>query len=98
MTGWIAPRVRSDRPGRQVAERRALKDVAVVEQEAVGRLAARLGDQGRGPREADGIVRTITVIVVRIEIGVQVGDAEKPQAKPRLARASGGFRSSRGKV
>ena len=87
-------RVRSDRPGGDVAERRALKAVAIVEQKAVGGLAAGLGDQGRGARETDGIVRAVTVIIVRIEVGVQVGDAKKPQAKPGLARASGGFGSS----
>ena len=87
-------RLRGDRPGGDVAERRALKTVAIVEQEAVGRLAAGLGDQGRGAREADGIVRAITVIVVRVEVGVQVGDAKQPQAKAGPPRASGGFRSS----
>ena len=87
-------RVRSDRPGGDVAERRALKTVAIVEQEAVGGLAAGVGDQGRGAREADGIVRAITVIIVRIEVGVQVRDAKEPQAEPGPARASGEFGSS----
>ena len=87
-------RVRRCRFGRQIAERRALKNVAVVEQQAIGRLSARLSDQSRGAREADGIVRTIAIIVVRVEIGVQVVEAEKAQAKPRPALASGGFRSS----
>jgi hypothetical protein len=30
------------------------------------------------------MVRAIAVIVVRIEVRVQVGEAEKPQAKPGL--------------
>ena len=79
---------REHRLSREIAERRALKNVAVVEQEAVGRLAPRLSDQRRRAREADRIVRTIAILVVRIEIRVEVGQPEKPHAKPGVAPAS----------
>src|ERR1700722_2982250 len=88
MTGWTArggpPVMHVHCPSRLISQGRALKDVAVVEQQAVGRLPARLHDQRRGARKTDRIVRAITVIVVRIEVRVQVGEAEKPQAKPWL--------------
>jgi len=87
-------RVCNDRLGREIAERRPLKTVAVVEQKAVGRLSAGLSDQRRGAREADRIVRAIAIIVVRIEVGVEVGEPEKAQAKPGPARVSWEVRSS----
>ena len=74
-------RVFGDRVGGEVAERRALENVAVVEQQAVGRFLASLSDQGRGPGKPDRIVRAVAVIVVRIEIGVQIGQAEQAQAQ-----------------
>ena len=43
-------RVGRDGLSRQVAERRALKDVAVVKQQAVGVLSARFSDQRRRAR------------------------------------------------
>jgi hypothetical protein len=81
-------RVCNDRLGREIAERRPLKTVAVVEQKAALRLSAGLSDQRRGAREADRIVRAIAIIVVRIEVGVEVGEPEKAQAKPGPARVS----------
>ena len=74
-------RVFGDRVGGEVAERRALENVAVVEQQAVGRFLASLSDQGRRPRKPDRIVRAVAVIIVRIEIGVQIGQAEQAQAQ-----------------
>ena len=83
--------VPDDRRGGEVAERRALENVAVVEQEAVGAFASRLSDQRGGAREADRVVRTITIIIVRIEIGVQIGQADEAQAQPGLGACERGF-------
>jgi hypothetical protein len=64
---------------REIAERRALENIAVVEQKAVGRFVARLREERRGAREADRFVRDVTVIIVRIEVGVEVGQAEEAE-------------------
>jgi len=85
------PRVPDDRRGGEVAERRALENVAVVEKEAVGAFASRLSDQRGGASEADRVVRTITIIFVRIEIGVQIGQADEALAQPGLGACERGF-------
>ena len=84
-------RIPDDRGGGEVAERRALENVAVVEQEAVGAFAPRPGDQRGGAREADRVIRAITIIIVRIEIGVQIGQANKAQAQPGRGACERGF-------
>ena len=84
-------RVPDDRVSGEVAERSALENVAVVEQQGVGTFAARLRDQTRGPREADGIIRTITIVIVRVKIGVQIGQAKQTQAQPGLGACGRGF-------
>ena len=91
ITGMDRARVPDDRRGGEVAERRALENVAVVEQEAVGAFAPRLSDQRGGAREADRIVRTIAIIVVRIEIGVQIGQADETQLEPGPGACERGF-------
>ena len=82
--GMDRARVSHDRRRGEVAERGALENVAVVEQETVGAFAPRLRDQRGGARKADRVIRTITIIVVRIEIGVQIGQADETQ--PQLDR------------
>ena len=84
-------RVPDDRGGGEVAKGRALENVAVVEQQAVGAFASRPGDQRGGAREADRVIRPITIIVVRIEIGVQVGQADEAQAQPGRGACERGF-------
>ena len=84
-------RVADDRGGSEVAKRRALENVAVVEQEAVGAFAPRPGDQRGGAREADRVIRAITIVIVRIEIGMQIGQANKAQAQPGRGACERGF-------
>ena len=96
--GMDRVRVSDDRLGGEVAERRALENVAVVEQQAVGTFVARLSDQRRRTREADRIIGTIPIIVVRIEIGVEIGEAKQAQAKSGFgARGLGSMSCPRGR-
>ena len=71
------------RLGGEIAERRALQNVAVVEQQAVGRFLARLDDQRCGARETDRIIGTVAIVIVRVEIGVQIRHAHESQGKAR---------------
>ena len=66
-----------------IAERIALDDVAVVEQQAVGDLGARGRDQRRDLGQADRIVLPILIIIVVVDEHVQVGGLEQPDAQSR---------------
>jgi hypothetical protein len=78
------------RQGGVVAERRALKNVAVVEEETIARFPAGLSDQRRGSCQTNGRIRPITKIVVGVKISMQVRHAEQAQTETPLgARESG---------
>ena len=84
----------------EIAERRALKNVAIVEQETVSLLPACLRDQRGRLRKTDRNVGPIAKIIVRVKIGVQVGHADEAQIEtprgalrnrnPYCPRAAGG--------
>ena len=73
-----------------IAERRALDDVAIVEQDGVLDLGARRGDQPGGLGEAHLIVGPVAIIIIGENIGVKVAGAHqaKPQAGGRGQRAA----------
>jgi hypothetical protein len=82
--------------GHEVAERRALDQVAVVEQQAVRRLRPGGPDERRRAGEPDRVVGGVAVIVVREDVHVQVGGLQDPQPhergalRERAARERGG--------
>ncbi len=69
--------------GREIAERRALENVAVVEQQAIQAFPTRLSDQRGRLCQPERFVGTITKIVVRIEAGVQIRDTDEAQVAAR---------------
>ena len=82
-----------------VGQRRALDGVAVVEQQVVRELCARLGDQGRRAFQADRRLRLQLVVIITEHIRVQVrrlqqgqGGAAAGRRGRWLDRPSGGGR------
>src|SRR5271169_5185569 len=68
--------------GRIVAERGALDEIAVVEQQRIGRLYSGGGDQRGGLGESDRLIRAVSIIVVRVYVGVEVAGADQSQRNP----------------
>ena len=66
-----------------VGERGALNGVAVVKQQRVGKLFARIGNQGCDTFEADSFVLTKPEIVVAQHIGVQIGRLQQRHVSAR---------------
>ena len=71
-----------------VAQREALQDVAIVEEQAVFRLGLRRLDQTCGLGEADRVVGAVAKIVVSHDIDVEIGRLQHSQleAHRRLRR------------
>ena len=70
--------------GDVVAHRVALQEVAVVEQDGVGRLGVYAADERRGARRAHRVVRLVGIVVVGKDVDVQVRRLD--EAQMRLAR------------
>ena len=69
----------------EIAHRVALQEIAVVEQHGIRGLGADGADQGRGPRQAQGVGRRVRVIVVGPDMRVQVRRLHDAQMRlPRL--------------
>jgi hypothetical protein len=66
-------------PGDVVAQRAALKKVAIVEQQAVRRLGPQPRDQPAGARQAKRVAGLVGVIVVGQHVDMQISGREQPQ-------------------
>src|ERR1700722_15503188 len=65
-----------------VAERGALEEIAVVEQQRIGRLSSGGGDQRGGLGESGRLFRTGSIVVGRVYVGVEVAGADQSQRNP----------------
>jgi hypothetical protein len=63
--------------GHIIAERRSLNNVAVIEKKDVWLFRARRPDQCRRLGEAHRLIRTVAIIVIREDIGVQIAGADQ---------------------
>ena len=72
-----------------VGQHRALDGVAIVEQEGVGKLPARLADQRHGALVAQRRVGFELVVVVAEDVGVQVGGFQDRHVGPRAVGQRG---------
>ncbi len=81
-------RVRSQRApkGNPVAQRVALQEVAVVEQQAGVRLGPQPRDARGGLRQPEAVGRAVGVIVVGQKVDVQIGRSEQPQLRLTCAQ------------
>ncbi len=82
--------------GLVVGQRRALDGVAVVQQQGVGKLGARLLDQGCHALEAEGLVLGQLEVVVAAHIGVQVSGLQQGQRGLGAGRDAIGLRRDTG--
>ena len=88
--GLATPRIA--RVGHVVAKRVALEEIAVVEQDRVRALRPDRADVGCGSGQARSLDRTVGIVVVGRDMGVQIGGLENAQM--HLARS--GRRRERG--
>ncbi len=70
--------------GDEIAQGRALNQIAVVEQQAVLRLGAGGLDEGGRARKADRVVGRVAVVVVRQDVHVEIGRLQDAQLDDRV--------------
>ena len=89
-------RMRAPAPGIGgiVGNRAALQEVAIVKEQAILRLAPRLGDLLRHRAQSEVQVRPIRAIVVGHQAGMEIAGGDQPQSRQRAMQRGGARRAS----